>query len=102
MLGYNDMMEFKKVNDVCVMNGFLMLIMEEGYVYYINVRVSIVDSYLKYIRFSIFISVMLYKLKLFCLQVYNKVGFFIIVMLWVFIVEVLFLVVGYVFNGDKL
>lgn len=53
MLGYNDMMEFKRVNDVCVMNGFLMLIMEEGYVYYINVRVSIVDSYLKYIKLSI-------------------------------------------------
>lgn len=53
MLGYNDMMEFKRVNDVCVMNGFLMLIMEEGYVYYINVRVSIVDSYLKYIKISI-------------------------------------------------
>lgn len=64
MPGYNDMMEFKKVNDVCATNGPSTLTMEEGHAYYINVRVSIVDSHQKYILFSILTSVML-KLKSF-------------------------------------
>lgn len=56
MPGYNDMMEFKKVNDVCATNGPSTLTMEEGHAYYINVRVSIVDSHPKYIKLGIQVS----------------------------------------------
>lgn len=56
MPGYNDMMEFKKVNDVCATNGPSTLTMEEGHAYYINVRVSIGDIHPKYIMFSIKVS----------------------------------------------
>lgn len=56
MPGYNDMMEFKRVNDVCATNGPSTLTMEEGHAYYINVRVSIVDSHPKYIKLSIQVS----------------------------------------------
>lgn len=50
------MMEFKRVNDVCATNGPSTLTMEEGHAYYINVRVSVVDSHPKYIKLSIQVS----------------------------------------------
>lgn len=71
MPGYNDMMEFKKVNDVCATNGPSTLTMEEGHAYYINVRA------------------------------YNKAGLSTTVTSWAFTVEASPPVAGHVFDGDK-
>ena len=40
MPGYNDLMKFTKVNNVCATNNPSSLNLMEGHAYYINVRVS--------------------------------------------------------------
>ncbi|XP_061189002.1 uncharacterized protein LOC133197151 [Saccostrea echinata] len=71
MPGYNDLMGFTKVNDVCATNDPSTLSMMEGHAYYINVRA------------------------------YNRAGLSTTVTSWAFTVEASPPVAGHVFDGDK-